>query len=155
MKICGSQNQNGNAILQGAVRHDAFFLNGVFWLRNGHTTSGATRRSEQLARCHRKRRELLLTKRHFAEKNIPAFFSCSALNNVVLSTTSVVEQGVWHSPSSASWICKSWTRCGAAAHYPSERFKSHFPSLVAQPTQPYKPLFIAWKPRRPYVEPRR
>jgi hypothetical protein len=31
MKICGPQNQNGNAILQGAGSHDAFFLNGVFW----------------------------------------------------------------------------------------------------------------------------
>jgi hypothetical protein len=82
------------------------------------------------------------------EEYLRIFFSqCS--QQCRLSTTSVVEQGVWHSPSSANWICKSWTRCGAAAHYPSERFKSHFPNLVAQPTRPYKPLFIAWKPRRP------
>jgi hypothetical protein len=91
MKICGSQNQNGNAIFQGAGRHDAFLFNaGVFWLTE-QTTPGATLRSEELARCRRKRRDLLLTNRRFAEKNIRAFFSCSALNSVVLSTTPVVE----------------------------------------------------------------
>jgi hypothetical protein len=48
MKICGSQNQNENAILQGAGRHDTFFLNaGVFWLteQTYHTWSNSSVRT--------------------------------------------------------------------------------------------------------------